>query len=73
VIAVPGDSAQEICDELVANGIRAIWNFAPVHLQVPSDVLVHNENLAVSLSALQVQMKKRSTTTNTQMNHAKGE
>ena len=73
VIAVPGESAQEVCDELVANGIRAIWNFAPVRLQVPSDVLVHNENLAVSLSALQVQMKKRSTTTNTQMNHAKRE
>lgn len=58
VIAVPVESAQQVCDSLVACGIHAIWNFAPVHLQVPEHVIVQSENLAVSLTALRVQMKK---------------
>ena len=57
IIAVPAPHAQQVCDQLVACGIRAIWNFAPTHLKVPEHVLVQNENLAVSLTALRVQMK----------------
>ena len=59
VIAVPAESAQQICDSLIACGIRAIWNFAPIHLQVPDHVIVHSENLAVSLTSLRVQLKDR--------------
>lgn len=57
IISVPADSAQSVADALVACGIRAIWNFAPVHLQVPSHVMVQSENLAISLTALRVQMR----------------
>ncbi|MEG2428946.1 MAG: redox-sensing transcriptional repressor Rex, partial [Oscillospiraceae bacterium] len=52
IITVPADKAQEICDLLVDNGIKAIWNFAPTHLVVPPDVLVQNENMASSLALL---------------------
>lgn len=45
-------AAQELCDRLVTSGIRAIWNFAPIHLQVPEDVLVRNEDFAGSLSVI---------------------
>ena len=62
IITVPAKSAQEICDQLVAGGIRAIWNFAPVHLVVPDGILVQNENMASSLALLsnhlREQMKK---------------
>lgn len=57
IITVPADSAQSVCDALVACGIRAIWNFAPVHLQVPEYVAVQSENLAISLSALRMQLQ----------------
>ena len=61
-ITVPASSAQEICDLLVESGIRAIWNFAPVHLVVPDGILVQNENMASSLALLsnhlREQMKK---------------
>ena len=57
IITVPAESAQEICDRLVECGIKAIWNFAPVQLTVPEDVLVQNENLALSMTALRIQMK----------------
>ena len=59
VIAVPAKNAQKVCNILVSNGVKAIWNFAPIHLKVPEDVVVHSENLAISLTSLRVQMKKQ--------------
>ena len=50
VITVPKASAQEVCDRLVHAGVRAIWNFSSVHLNVPENVLLQNENLALSLA-----------------------
>lgn len=52
IITVPAAHAQEVCDLLIANGIKAIWNFAPVHLDVPHGILVQNENMATSLAVL---------------------
>lgn len=52
IITAPATSAQEICDQLVKSGIKAIWNFAPVHLLVPEGILVQNENMASSLALL---------------------
>ena len=59
IIAVPAENAQAICNLLVESGILAIWNFAPVHLDVPDDILVHNENLAASLALLSKQLKEK--------------
>ena len=67
VIAVPEENAQSVCDTLVACGVRAIWNFAPVHLQVPDYVIVQSENLAVSLTSLRVQLKNRNAEEQTDM------
>ena len=52
IITVPATVAQDVCDILVANGVRAIWNFAPIILRVPQGVQVENENLASSLAVL---------------------
>ena len=61
IITVPADYAQEVCDRMIQCGIKAIWNFAPVHLDVPANTLVQNENMATSLAVLsmhlQAQMK----------------
>ena len=61
LITVPADYAQEVCDRMIQCGIKAIWNFAPVHLDVPANTLVQNENMATSLAVLsmhlQAQMK----------------
>ena len=62
VLTVPSKFAQETADKVVQAGIKAIWNFAPVHLEVPSNILVQNENMATSLAVLsmhlQAQIKK---------------
>lgn len=52
IITVPDKAAQEVAELMVAGGIRAIWNFAPVQLRVPEEVIVHNENLYCSLASL---------------------
>lgn len=52
IITVPAEHAQSVCDQLIANGIQAIWNFAPKHLDVPENILVQSENMAASLALL---------------------
>lgn len=57
IITVPAPYAQQVCDKLISCGIKAIWNFAPVHLDVPSNILVQNENMATSLAVLSMHLQ----------------
>ena len=59
IIAVPADSAQDVCDSLIACGVEAIWNFAPVRLLVPEHVIVKTENLATALTTLRVELRRQ--------------
>ncbi|MGL5245563.1 MAG: redox-sensing transcriptional repressor Rex [Sarcina sp.] len=52
IICVPRVNAQKVCDILVDNGVKGIWNFAPVDLNVPKDVIVENVHLSESLLTL---------------------
>jgi redox-sensing transcriptional repressor len=52
MLAVPVESAQPVCDQLVESGVRAIVNFAPVHLDVPSHVQLRVVDLAIELESL---------------------
>lgn len=58
IIAVPSTQAQAVADMMIANGIRAIWNFAPTHVSVPRGVIIKNENLAASLAILSKELSK---------------
>ena len=57
IITVPRAHAQAVCDRLIACGIKAIWNFAPVHLEVPEKILVQSENMATSLAVLSMHLQ----------------
>ena len=52
LIAVPVESAQEVCNQLVESGVRAIVNFAPVRLEVPESVWLRVVDLAIELESL---------------------
>ncbi len=52
ILTVPGTVAQEVTNELVASGVMAILNFAPIILQVPDRVVVNNVDLAIELENL---------------------
>ena len=58
IITVGSGSAQDVCDQMLEAGITAIWNFAPCQLKVPNNVLVKQENLALSLAHLNSQISK---------------
>jgi redox-sensing transcriptional repressor len=49
VLAVPSGAAQQIADDLVASGVKIIFNYSDALLTVPSDVTVHASNPAVEL------------------------
>ncbi len=49
VIAVPADTAQRAADDLVAAGVKIVFNYSEALLDVPSDVAVHTSNPAVEL------------------------
>lgn len=57
IITVPGDQAQSVADQLIAAGIKAIWCFAPTHLEVPSNILVQYENMATSFAVLSMHLQ----------------
>jgi len=52
IIAVPFQTAQEICNILIAAGIKGILNFAPVILKVPNDIVIDNVNLSNKLEGI---------------------
>lgn len=52
VIAVPATVAQYIVDDVVKAGVKAILNFAPINLRVPSEVYLRNENMSMELEYL---------------------
>lgn len=52
VLAIPKNGAEEVAEKLVRNGIKAIWNFAHVDLNLPKDIQVENVHLSDSLMKL---------------------
>ena len=63
IITVPASCAQEVADMMIECGIKAIWNFAAVHLDAPANILIQNQNMATNLAVLsmhlQAQMKPK--------------
>ena len=57
VLTIPKTGAVEVADRLVQNGIRAIWNFAHVDLNVPDGIQVENVHLSDSLMKLSYNIK----------------
>jgi redox-sensing transcriptional repressor len=52
MLAVPASCAQHVAGLMIKSGIKGILNFAPVMLDVPSDVMVASVDLAVQLEQL---------------------
>ena len=60
LIATPATAAQQAADRLVAAGVTAILNFAPVILTVPRGVSVRKVDLAVELQILSFYQRRDS-------------
>lgn len=52
VLTIPKAGAVKVAERLVDNGIKGIWNFAHVDLNVPKEIQVENVHLSDSLMKL---------------------
>ncbi len=52
ILVIPADSAQEVADKMVAGGIKAILNFAPVRIFLPPEIKIHNVDLSIEFEGL---------------------
>ena len=52
VLTLPKSKGKEVANRLIACGIKALWNFAHLDLDVPDDVVVENVHLVDSLMQL---------------------
>ena len=59
IVCVPKSRAQGVVDMVTSNGVKAIWNFAPIDLKVADDVIVENVHLSESLMTLSYLINER--------------
>jgi redox-sensing transcriptional repressor len=58
ILTVPSGSAQDVANQLIQAGIKAIWNFTNVKLKVPPGVIVQKEDLSSGYAVLSVKIRK---------------
>ncbi|MBU5310835.1 redox-sensing transcriptional repressor Rex [Tissierella carlieri] len=59
IVTSPRDSAQELADTFIKAGVKGIWNFAPIDLNVPEDMIVENVRLNESLFTLSYFLREK--------------
>ena len=52
ILTVPISIAQQVTDEMIAGGIRAVWNFTPFRIRVPEHIVVQNTSLYAHLAVM---------------------
>ncbi len=58
IICATKENAQEVADKLCFAGVKGLWNFAPVDLEVPGHVAIENVHLSDSLHSLAYHMNR---------------
>lgn len=64
-ITLPREYVSDIAIRVANLGVKAIWNFAPVDLLLPDDVIVENVHLTQSLMSLSYKLNSKNNTDNT--------
>ena len=59
IITAPSEATPKICRCLVHHGVRGIWNFSPVHLDVPDHVVLEHTHLTDSLLRLSFRLNQQ--------------
>jgi len=57
IICVNRENAQKVADTLVSGGVKGIWNFAPIDLNIPENIALESVHLSDSLHALSFMIK----------------
>lgn len=59
ILTVPASQAQQVADILIEEGIKGIWNFAPLKLNVPENIIVEHVHISDSLYSLSFRLHER--------------
>lgn len=59
IITVPYNQAPQVADKVAHLGVQAIWNFSPVDLKLPFDIIIENVHLSDSLMVLGYKLNKK--------------
>ncbi|MFW5985787.1 MAG: redox-sensing transcriptional repressor Rex [Halanaerobiales bacterium] len=64
VLTVPANEAVDVANQLVRSGIRGIWNFAPVpiELNLEEEIIVFSDDISSGLASLMYRTKTKSNT-----------
>ena len=57
ILAVPAEAAQDVSSNLVELGIRAILNYAPITLSLPTNIRVYNVDPVAGLQNMAYYLK----------------
>lgn len=58
IITVPVDVAQDVADDLVASGVRALWNFTPVRIRTAEGIAIQNTSIYAHLAVMYNRLEK---------------
>lgn len=59
IITTPANISQQIANDMIKHGVKAIWNFSPANLIVPEHVVVENTSIYTNLALLFNKMKQQ--------------
>lgn len=52
IVTVPVEHAQSVADRLVEGGVKALWNFTPIRISAPEDVVISNTSIYAHLAVM---------------------
>jgi len=52
ILTVPISQAQEVADMMIEAKFKAIWNFTPIRIRVPNDIVVQNTSIYAHLAVM---------------------
>lgn len=59
IITVPSDNTPQIAERVARLGIKGLWNFSPMDLKLPYDIVIENVHLSDSLMVLGYRMNEK--------------
>jgi redox-sensing transcriptional repressor len=58
ILTVPSSAAQEVANTLVQIGVQGIWNYTPIRLDIPQEIICEEVKLSASFAVLSSRLKK---------------
>lgn len=56
VLCVPAEAAQEAADTAIGSGLKALWNFTPIRIKAPANIVIQNTSIYAHLALMYYRM-----------------